>query len=163
MIFANFRRLLFLLLLIGASSAVAQVPAQAPASEPKAAEHSVADVVAWVRRDGTEAVMSHDVARRFGWGEADVVVIRMAFTNPESKVSFAFDVVRDRPNNVMIARSPGEMLVWQLSESGEVLQTLRATKEGVASADNDVYQPRWQEAIAVFIELIPPPPAKGGQ
>jgi hypothetical protein len=156
MMFANFRRLLVLLLLIGAQSAIAQVPAP----EPKAAEHTVADVAAWVRRDGTEAVMSHDVARLFGWGEADVVVIRMAFTNPESKASFAFDVVRDRPNNVMIARNPGEMLVWQLSESGEVLQTLRATKEGVAPADNAAYRPKWQETMAVFFELVPPATGK---
>ncbi len=153
---ANFRRLLVLLLLIGAPSAGAQVPAP----EPKAAEHSVADVVAWVRRDGTEAIMSHDVARIFGWGEADVVVIRMAFTNPDSKASYAFDVVRDRPNIVMIARNLGEMLVWQLSNAGEVLQTLRATKEGVASADNAVYLPKWQETMAVFFELVPPATGK---
>jgi hypothetical protein len=55
------------------------------------------------------------------------------------------------------------MLVWQLSESGDVLQTLRATKEGVAPADNAAYRPKWQEAIAVFFELVPPPPAKTGQ
>ena|SRR5437868_15355288 len=94
--------------------------AQTPTPETKAAEHTVADVVEWVRRDGTEAVMSHDVARVFGWGEADVIVTRMALTNPESKVSYAFDVVRDRPNVVMIARNPGEMFIWQLSQSGEL-------------------------------------------
>ena len=155
--FAKFNRLLVVGLLLCAEAATAQV--QAP--EPKAAEHTIADVVQWVRRDGTEAVMSHDVARIFGWGEADVAVTRMALTNPESKVSFAFDVVRDRPNIVMISRNPGEMIVWQLSESGELLKTLHATKEGVVPADNAVYLPQWRETLAVFLQLVPPPAGSG--
>ena len=155
--FVKFGRLLVLVLLICAEAARAQV--QAP--EPRAVEHTVADVVQWVRRDGTEAVMSHDVARIFGWGEADVVVTRMALTNPESKVSFAFDVVRDRPNIVMISRNPGEMIVWQMSDSGELLQTLHATKAGIAPADNAVYLPKWRETLAVFFDLVPPPAGTG--
>jgi hypothetical protein len=159
MMFANLSRLLVFVLLICAEAALAQV--QAP--EPKAAEHTVADVVRWVRRDGTEAVMSHDVARIFGWGEGDVVVTRMALTNPESKVSFAFDVVRDRPNIVMISRNPGEMIIWQLSDAGELLQTLHATSAGVKPVDNAVYLPKWRETLTIFFELIPPPPAGTGQ
>jgi hypothetical protein len=153
---ANLSRLLGFVLLICGSAPLAQ--AQAP--EPKAAESTIADVVQWVRRDGTEAVMSHDVARIFGWGEANVVVMRMAFTHPDSHVSYAFDVVRDRPNIVMIARNPGEMLVWQLSDAGELLQTLRATKEGVVPVDNAVYLPKWREALAVFTQFVPPPTGK---
>jgi hypothetical protein len=153
---ADFSRLLGFVLLICASAALAQ--AQAP--EPKAAEPTIADVVQWVRRDGTEAVMSHDLARIFGWGEADVVVTRMAFTHPDSHVSYAFDVVRDRPNIVMIARNPGEMLIWQLSDAGELLQTLRATKEGVVPVDNADNLPKWREALAVFTQFVPPPGGK---
>jgi hypothetical protein len=157
--FANVSRLFVFVLLICVESATAQVQP----IEPKAAEPAIADVVKWVRRDGTEAVMSHDVARMFGWGEADVVVIRMALTNPDSKASYAFDVVRDRPNIVMIARSPGEMTIWQLSGSGELLQTLHATSAGVAPADNAVYLPKWRETLAVFFQLVPPPPAGSNQ
>ena len=157
--FACVSRLLVFVLLIYAETATAQV--QAP--EPKAAEPTIADVVKWVRRDGTEAVMSHDVARMFGWGEGDVVVTRMALTNPESKVSFAFDVVRDRPNIVMISRNPGEMIIWQLSDAGELLRTLHATSAGVKPVDNAVYLPKWRETLAVFFELVPPPPAGTGQ
>ena len=149
---ARFSRVFFFVLLICAEAARAQV-------QPPAAEHTIADVVQWVRRDGTEAVMSHDVARIFGWGEADVVVIRMAFTIPESQVSYAFDVVRDRPNIVMISRVPGEMIIWQLSDAGEMQQTLHATSAGVAPVDNAVYLPKWRETLAIFLELVPPPPA----
>jgi hypothetical protein len=151
---AKFSRVFFFVLLICAEAARAQV--QPPA--PKAAEHTIADVVQWVRRDGTEAVMSHDVARIFGWGAADVVVTRMAFTIPESHVSYAFDVVRDRPNIVMISRIPGEMIIWQLSDAGEMQQTLHATSAGVAPVDNAVYLPKWRETLAIFLELVPPPP-----
>ena len=156
---AKFSRLFVFVLLICAETAIAQVPPP----EPRAAEPTIADVVKWVRRDGTEAVMSHDVARMFGWGEADVVVIRMALTNPDSKASYAFDVVRDRPNIVMIARNPSEMTIWQLSDAGEMRQTLHATSAGVTPVDNAVYLPQWREALAVFFQLVPPPPAGSGQ
>jgi hypothetical protein len=159
MMFAKLSRLLVLVLLMGASPAGAQV--QAP--EPKAAEHTVAQVVEWVRREGTEAIMSHDVAGIFGWGEDNVLVTRMAFTHPDSHVSYAFDVVRDRPNIVMLWRNPSEMIVWQMSDSGELLQTLHATRAGVAPVDNALYQPKWREALSIYFELVPPPPAGTGQ
>jgi hypothetical protein len=155
--FAQFSRLLVLVILIGAEGAHAQ--AQVPA--PKAAEHTIADVIQWVKRDGTEAIFSHGAARIFGWGDGDVVVTRMAFANPENQNSYAFDILRDKPMTVMTWRSPGEMVIWQMSESGEVLKTLYVDKAGANPVDNAVYLPKWQETLAVFFELVPPPAGPG--
>ena len=156
--FARSGRLFILVLLICAERAAAQV--QPP--EPKAAEHTIADVIAWVKRDGTEAIFSHGAARIFGWGDDNVMVVRMAFVNPENQNSYAFDVLRDKPNAVMTWRSPSEMVVWQMSDSGEVLKTLHVDKAGPAPVDNALYLPKWRETLAVFFELIPPS-AKTGQ
>jgi hypothetical protein len=156
--FARSGRLFILVLLICAERAAAQVKPP----EPKAAEHTIADVIAWVKRDGTEAIFSHGAARIFGWGDDNVMVVRMAFANPENQNSYAFDVLRDKPNSVMTWRSPSEMVVWQMSDSGEVLKTLHVDKAGPAPVDNALYLPKWRETLAVFFELIPPS-AKTGQ
>ncbi len=156
--FVKFGRLFVLVLLMCAQSARAQV--QPP--EPKAAEHTIADVIAWVKRDGTEAIFSHGAARIFGWGDDNVMLVRMAFANPENQNSYAFDVLRDKPNVVMTWRSPSEMVVWQMSDSGEVLKTLHVDKAGPAPVDNALYLSKWHETLAVFFELIPAP-AKTGQ
>jgi hypothetical protein len=156
--FAKSGRLFILVLLICAERAAAQV--QPP--EPKAAEHTITDVIAWVKRDGTEAIFSHGAARIFGWGDDNVMVVRMAFANPENQNSYAFDVLRDKPNAVMTWRSPSEMVVWQMLDSGEVLKTLHVDKAGPAPVDNALYLPKWRETLAVFFELIPAP-AKTGQ
>jgi hypothetical protein len=153
--FAKFGRPLFFVLLTCAQSAFAQ--AQAP--EPKAPEHTLADVIQWVKRDGTEAILSHGAARIFGWGDDNVMVTRMAFANPENQNSYAFDILRDKPNTVMTWRSPSEMVVWQMSESGEILKTLNVDKDGAKPVDNALFSPKWQETLAVFFELIPPPAA----
>ena len=153
MMFAKSGCLFVLALLICAGGARAQV--QPP--EPKAAEHTIAEVITWVKRDGTEAIFSHGAARIFGWGDDNVMVVRMAFANPENQNSYAFDVVRDKPNTVMTWRSPNEMVVWQMSDSGEVQKTLHVDKAGPAPVDNAVFLPKWRETLAVFFELIPPP------
>jgi hypothetical protein len=155
--FARSGRLFILVLLICAERAAAQV--QPP--EPKAAEHTIADVIAWVKLDGTEAIFSHGAARIFGWGDDNVMVVRMAFANPENQNNYAFDVLRDKPNAVMTWRSPSEMVVWQMSDSGEVLKTLHVDKAGPAPVDNALYLPKWRETLAVFFELIPPSPKTG--
>ena len=156
--FARSGRLFILVLLICAERAAAQVKPP----EPKAAEHTIADVIAWVKRDGTEAIFSHGAARIFGWGDDNVMVVRMAFANPENQNSYAFDVLRDKPNSVMTWRSPSEMVVCQMSDSGEVLKTLHVDKAGPAPVDNALYLPKGRETLAVFFELIPPS-AKTGQ
>ena len=156
--FVKLGRLFVLVFLLCAQSARAQV--QPP--EPKAAEHTIADVIAWVKRDGTEAIFSHGAARIFGWGDDNVMVVRMAFVNPKNQNSYAFDVLRDKPNSVMTWRSPSEMVVWQMSDSGEVLKTLHVDKAGPAPVDNALYLQKWRETLAVFFELIPPS-AKTGQ
>jgi len=137
------------------SAGVALAQSQAPAPEAKPA-HTITEVIEWVRRDGTEAIMSHDVARIFGWGERNVTVTRLAFANPDTHVSFAFDLVRDRPNMVLIRRDASEMLVWQMSETGELQKTLRASREGVGLVDNAPYFEKWLEAKQVYLELLPP-------
>jgi hypothetical protein len=169
--FAEFRRLFVLVLLIcvpaaGAqvcTQAYAQVYAQAQPAEPKPAEHTVADVIKWVKRDGQEAVFSHGAARIFGWGDDNVMVTRMAFANPETKDNFAFDVLRDKPNTVLTWRGSSEMVIWQMSESGQVLKTLHVDKDGAKPVDNALFQSKWQETLAVFFELIPATPAATGQ
>jgi hypothetical protein len=154
--YAPFGRLLVFVFLICATGAGAQVQ---PA-EPKPAEHTVADVIKWVKRDGQEAIFSRGGAHIFGWGDESVMVTRMAFANPETKDNYAFDVLRDKPNTVLTWRNPSEMVVWQMSESGDVLKTLHVDKEGAKVADNALYLPKWKETLAVFFELIPgAPPA----
>jgi hypothetical protein len=155
--FAKLGGLFVLVVLMCAQSARAQV--QPP--EPKPAEHTIADVITWVKRDGTEAIFSHGAARIFGWGDDNVMVERMAFANPENQNSYAFDVVRDKPNTVMTWRSPEEMVVWQMSDSGELQKTLHVDKAGAAPVDNALYLPKWRETMAVFFELVPAPAATG--
>jgi hypothetical protein len=157
--FAKFGRLFALVLLIFLSIGAGGAGAQVQPPEPKAAEHTTADIITWVKRDGQEAIFSHGAARIFGWGEGDVMVLRMAFANPENQNSFAFDVVRDKPNTVMTWRSPAEMVVWQMSDSGELLKTLHVDKAGVTPVDNALYLPKWRETLGVFFELIPAPAA----
>jgi len=147
--FTNLPRLLVLAFLAMAQSAAAQTPA------PETKEQSVADVVEWVRREGTEAILSHDVARMFGWGDGNVMVTRMAFTNLESHASYAFDIIRDRPNIVLFQRNPNEMIVWQMSAAGELQRTLHATKAGVEPVDNSLYQAQWRETLTVYLGFVP--------
>ena len=146
-------RRFFFILLICTQAAVAQT--QSP--EPKAAESTIADVIEWVKREGQDAILSKDVARIFGWGEDNVLVSRMALSNPEARVSFAFDVVKEKPNVVLFWRKPDEMIVWQMSGSGELLKTLRADKNGVKLIDNPLHLADWQSAIDVYRGLVPPP------
>jgi len=148
--FTNLPRLLILAFLALALPAAAQTPA------PETKKHNVADVVEWVRREGTEAILSHDVARIFGWGEGNVMVTRMAFTNPDNHNSYAFDVVREKPNVVMFWRGPDKMIVWQMSASGELLQTLLFNKTSATIVDNELFQRDWREALDVYFGFVPP-------
>jgi hypothetical protein len=157
--FPQFGRLLVFVLLICAPGASAQVQ---PA-EPKPAEHTVADVIKWVKRDGQEGIFPRGASRIFGWGDENVVVTRMAFANPETKDTFAFDVLHDKPNTVLTWRTTGEMVVWQMSESGEIQKTLHIDKDGAKPVDNALYLPKWKETLAVFFELIPAAPPGTGQ
>jgi hypothetical protein len=151
----NRLRLFVIAFLSFASAALAQTP-----PETKTA-HTIADVIQWVRRDGTDAIMSHDMAHIFEWGDANVIVSRMAFANPNDHSSVAFDVVHDRPNAVMIARNPNEMIVWQMSDAGKLLKTLYVSKAGATLVDNDVYLSRWRDTLNIFLEFIPPPGGAG--
>lgn len=146
-----FGRLFLFIFLICAQNATAQIQS----SDPKAAKRTIVDVIEWVRRDGTEAKLSRDVARDFGWGEADMSVTRMAFSNRETQIRYAFDILRERPDVVMFWMSPSEGIFWRLSPSGELLQTLHATKAGGVLVENSVYLAKFREARAVFIERIP--------
>ena len=147
--FARFVLLLALVFLCCSQPASAQT--QAPR------EHSFTDIVEWVKREGQEDLLSKGAARLFGWGEGDVVVIRIALAKPETGASFAFDVVKDKPFSVLFWRRPFEMLVWQMSPSGELLKTLRADGGGVKLVENELYRADWQEGVNVFRGLVQPP------